>query len=92
MEGYVYILQCADNSYYTGSTQNLELRLTQHYSGKGANYTKVRRPLKLVYYEKFQRIDDAFYKEKQIQGWSKKKKEALINGNYNQLPLLSKKL
>jgi putative endonuclease len=92
----MYILECADGSYYTGSTTNLELRLAQHQAGEGANHTKKRLPVKLVYYEFFQRIQDAFYREKQVQGWSRKKKEALIRGkpellkelarNYTQYP------
>ena len=79
----MYILECADGSYYTGSTNNLERRLQQHQNGEGANYTKKHLPVKLVYFEEFQRIDDAFYREKQVQGWSRKKKEALINGCFD---------
>ena len=74
----MYILEWADESYYTGSTNNLALRLQQHQEGKGANHTRKRLPVKLVYVEAFERIDDAFYREKQVQGWSRKKKEALI--------------
>ena len=76
----MYILECADGSYYTGSTNNLELRLMQHQEGKGANHTKRRLPVKLVYYEEFERIDLAYDREKQVQGWNRKKKEALIDG------------
>jgi len=90
MKGYMYILECADGSYYTGSTNNLERRLQQHQNGEGANYTKKHLPAKLVYFEEFQRIDGAFYREKQVQGWSKKKKEALINGCFDKLSNLSK--
>jgi type I restriction enzyme S subunit len=86
----MYILQCADGSYYTGSTTNLELRLAQHQAGEGANHTKKRLPVKLVYYEFFDRIQDAFYREKQVQGWSRKKKEALIKGDYELLKRLSR--
>ncbi len=86
----MYILECADGSYYTGSTTNLELRLQQHQSGEGANHTKKRLPVKLVYYEEFPRIDEAFYREKQVQGWSRKKKEALIRGETDKLPELAK--
>ncbi len=89
MKGFMYILKCADDSYYTGSTKNLEYRLQQHNNGEGANHTKKRLPVKLVYYEKFDRIDKAFYREKQVQGWSRKKKEALINREYGKLPELS---
>ena len=74
----MYILECGNGAYYTGSTNNLELRLKQHQSGDGANFTKKHLPVELVYFEEFQRIDEAFYREKQVQGWSRKKKEALI--------------
>ena len=86
----MYILECADGSYYTGSSNNLERRLQQHQNGEGANYTKKHLPVKLVYFEEFQRIDEAFYREKQVQGWSRKKKEALINGCFDKLSNLSK--
>ena len=89
-KGWMYILECSDGSYYTGSTNNLELRLQQHQSGEGANYTKRRLPVKLVYFEEFKRIDEAFYREKQVQGWSRKKKQALIKAKYELLPELSK--
>ena len=79
MEGYMYILECSDGTYYTGSTNNLELRLHQHLNGEGAVYTRTRLPVKLLYFEQFSRIDDAFFREKQVQGLSRKKKEALIN-------------
>jgi putative endonuclease len=88
-KGYMYILECADGSYYTGSTKDLERRLAQHQAGEGANHTKKRLPVKLVYYEEFQRIDDAFYREKQVQGWSRKKKEALMNGVTDELKILA---
>lgn len=80
MKGWMYILKYSNDSYYTGSTKNLELRLKQHMEGEGANHTKKRLPVLLVYYEEFDRIDLAFYREKQIQGWTRKKKEVLING------------
>ncbi len=87
---YVYILKCADGSYYTGSTKNIEFRLEQHQNAEGANYTRKRLPVELVYYEEFGRIDDAFYREKQIQGWNRKKKEALIQNRPDNLPYLSR--
>ena len=90
MKGYMYILLCDDGSYYTGSTNNLELRLQQHFAGEGANHTKKHPPVELLYYEEFDRIDEAFYREKQVQGWSRKKKEALINREYGKLPEFSK--
>jgi len=79
--GYMYILKCSDDSYYTGSTLNLTKRLKEHLDGIGANHTKKYGPVKLVYFEEFDRIDSAFKREKQIQGWTRKKKEALINSN-----------
>ena len=90
MKGYMYILLCADGSYYTGSTTDLERRLEQHQNGEGANHTKKRLPVSLLYYEEYSRIDEAFYREKQVQGWSRKKKEALIEGKSDLLPLLAK--
>lgn len=89
MKGYMYILECSDDSYYTGSTIDLDLRLKQHEAGEGANHTKKHLPIKLVYFEKFDRIDLAFYREKQVQGWGRKKKEALIAGFQDKLPELS---
>ncbi|RZV60810.1 MAG: GIY-YIG nuclease family protein, partial [Flavobacteriaceae bacterium] len=88
----MYILLCSDGSYYTGSTKNLEIRINEHQSGHGANYTKKRLPVKLIYYEQYSRIDHAFYREKQVQGWSRKKKEALIQGETRLLPKLSRKI
>jgi putative endonuclease len=85
----MYILECSDGTFYTGSTNNLDLRLLQHQNGEGANHTKKRLPVKLVYNEEFQRIDEAFYREKQVQGWSRKKKEALINSQSEKLPELA---
>ena len=88
--GYMYILECADGSFYTGSTVDLRLRLEQHRNGEGAKHTKVHAPVKLVYYETYDRIDEAFAREKQVQGWSRAKKVALINGNIDLLQQLSK--
>jgi putative endonuclease len=85
MKGYMYILLCANGNYYTGSTVDLDRRLQQHQNGEGANFTKKHLPVKLMYYEEFERIDEAFYREKQVQGWSRAKKEALINGDKNKL-------
>ena len=88
--GWMYMLECSDGTFYTGSTNNLTLRLHQHQVGEGANYTKKRLPVKLVYSEEFERIDDAFYREKQVQGWNRKKKEALMRGDTELLKELSK--
>ncbi|NUN10430.1 MAG: GIY-YIG nuclease family protein [Ignavibacteriaceae bacterium] len=92
MKGYTYILLCADGKYYTGSTNDLRRRLEQHQLGEGANFTSKRLPVELVYYEEYERVDEAFYREKQIQGWSRSKKEALIFGKESALPTLAKKV
>jgi len=92
VKGYMYILKCFDDTYYTGSTKFLERRIEEHNDGKGANYTKKKLPVKLIYFEEYDRIDFAFNREKQIQGWSRKKKEALMNGESNLLPKLAKKI
>lgn len=89
---YVYILKCSDDTYYTGITSNLEKRLLEHKTGKHKNsYTYYRRPIKLVYKTEFTDIKLAISIEKQIKKWSKVKKEALINGEYERLPNLAKK-
>ena len=89
--GYMYILLCADGSFYTGSTNNLQIRIAQHQAGEGANYTSKRLPVELVYYEEFDRVSDAFYREKQVQGWRREKKLALIEGRHEELKELTKK-
>jgi putative endonuclease len=78
MKGYMYILECADGSFYTGSIIDLERRINEHKRGEGANYTSKRLPVRLLYFEEFNRIDKAFYREKQVQGWGRAKKKALI--------------
>jgi putative endonuclease len=88
----MYILKCADSSYYIGSTWNIEKRLSEHQSGEGANYTKTHLPVKLIYYEEYDRVEDAYHRERQLHGWSRKKKEALITGNFDLLPILAKKV
>ena len=75
----MYLLHCANNTYYTGSTKDLERRLAQHQNAEGANYTKKHAPVELVYYETYSRIDHAFEREHQVKKWSRAKKEALIN-------------
>ena len=90
MKGYMYILECADGSYYTGSTTHLEKRITQHQNGEGANHTKKHLPVKVVYYEEYDRIDKAFKREKQVQRWRREKKEALILRQPETLPLLAR--
>lgn len=89
MKAWMYILECSDGSFYTGSTIDLERRLWQHQNGEGANHTKKRLPVRLIYFEEFDRIDVAFYREKQVQKWSRAKKIALIEGKSEVLHTLA---
>ena len=75
---YTYILKCKDDSLYTGWTNDLKKRITSHNAGKGAKYTKARRPVELVYYEEFQTREEAMKSEYAIKQLSRKEKEALI--------------
>src|SRR4051794_24443831 len=86
---HVYILKCRDDSYYVGSSWNLEARLVSHQRGEGAEYTKRRLPVLLGFSEHFDRMEDAYHREKQIQGWSRAKREALIRRHFEALPRLS---
>jgi len=89
---FVYILQCADNTYYTGVTSNLSQRIFQHQSGHYPNsYTAKRRPIELKYYCEFTNVWKAIGFEKQLKKWSKAKKIALINGKFDLLPKLAQK-
>ena len=75
---YTYILKCKDDSLYTGWTNDLKKRITSHNAGKGAKYTKARRPVELVYYEEFQTREEAMKRGYAIKQLSRKEKEALI--------------
>ena len=88
---WTYILECADGSLYVGSTTDLERRVSQHNLGLGAAYTRLRRrrPVRLVWAAEFSRVEDAFLYEKQIQGWSRAKRVALIEGRFDALPDLA---
>ena len=89
---YVYILECSDQKLYVGVTNNLERRVAEHQSGENKSaFTFLRRPVKLVYHIEFYSIEDAILFEKQLKGWTRKKKLALINGEFEKLPALSKK-
>jgi putative endonuclease len=86
----VYILLCNDNSYYTGITNNLERRIQEHENGTDpSSYTCKRLPVKLVFHELFTDVNQAIAFEKQIKGWKRLKKEAVINGDWHLLPELS---
>jgi putative endonuclease len=87
---YVYILKCSDGTYYTGVTNNLKRRLQEHNSGCHYSYTSARLPVELFYYEEFDKPLIAIEREKQIKGWSRAKKEALKNRDFDKLKILSK--
>ena len=91
MASTVYMLRCADGSYYVGRTiKALETRVSEHNEGvSDTSYTRPRRPVTLVFAEVYERIDDSIRRERQIKGWSRRKKEALIRGDYEALPDLA---
>jgi len=92
MTAFVCILLCADGSYYTGSTRtSLERRVAEHNQGTFPGYTTSRTPVSLVYASEFERIEDAIAAERQIKGWSRAKKDALIRGDPAALPSLSRR-
>jgi putative endonuclease len=91
MAAWVYILRCADGSYYTGCTTNIDQRFGQHQAGINCAYTSIRRPVVMVWAEEHQHIRDAIDNERQIKRWSRRKKEALINGDYAALPALARR-
>ena len=89
---YVYILLCSDETYYTGVTDDLETRLLYHQNGYNPeSYTYNRRPVEVVFYTEFNDVKQAISFEKQVKGWSRKKKEAIINDEWEKLPNLSKR-
>jgi len=88
---HVYILRCSDNSYYTGITNNIGRRLIEHQLGENLRcYTYKRRPVQLVFNEVFNDVNQAIAFEKQVKGWRREKKDAIINGNWDLLPELAK--
>jgi putative endonuclease len=92
VSAYLYILRCHDGSYYVGSTRGtLEQRLAEHESGLFEGYTARHRPVTLVYHRHFDRIDDAITAERQVKGWRRDKKEALIRGEFEALPALARR-
>ena len=90
MSFYVYILRCADGSYYLGHTDDLEARIAAHHMGAIEGYTRTRRPVTLVFADEFPSREDALARERQVKGWSRAKKEALIKGNWSRLQRLSR--
>src|SRR3990172_4138179 len=90
MSFYVYILRCSDASYYVGHTDDLEKRIAEHHSGLIPGYTHTRRPGRLVFADVFPSREQALERERQIKGWSRAKKEALIKSNWERLKRLTK--
>ncbi len=92
MTAFVYILRCSDDHYYVGMThESVEKRVGEHNEGLYDGYTKSRRPVTLVYIQQFDRITDAIEAERQVKGWSRAKKEALIKGDFDLLRDLAKR-
>lgn len=91
MSAFAYMLRCADGSYYVGSARGPELdkRVAEHQAGTYPGYTSRRRPVELVWSEHFDRITDAIAAERQIKGWSRAKKEALIRGDWTTIARLA---
>ena len=87
---WVYILECADGSFYTGHTEDLEIRLTQHASRKSPGYTTSRLPVSLIFSQEYPTREEAIASERQIKGWSRKKKEAMIRGDWDEVARLAR--
>jgi len=91
MSAFVYIVRCADGSFYVGSTRaSLEQRIGEHNGAKFIGFTATRRPVELVFHQEFDRISDAVSAERQIKKWRREKKQALIEGRFDLLPALAR--
>lgn len=86
---WVYILRCADSSYYTGHTDNLEKRMGQYQAGECSGYAATRRPLQLVWSQECFSREEALSAERQIKGWSRRKKEAMMRGDWSEVSRLA---
>ena len=92
MSAWLYMLRCADGSYYVGTAHSgLEARIAEHQAGAFDGYTARRRPVTLVFHQDFESIEDAVAAERQVKGWRREKKEALIRGDFTALPALSRR-
>jgi putative endonuclease len=87
---WTYILRCSDGSFYVGSARDLEQRVSEHDAGVVAGYTQTRRPVELVWAHESERVDEAWALERQIKGWGRAKRIALIEGRFADLPALSR--
>ena len=90
MAFWVYMLECADGSYYAGHTDDLERRIASHQSGEAKGYTSKRRPVTLVFSESFVTKDEAIASERRIKGWSRAKKKALVQGDWAEISRLAR--
>lgn len=88
---FAYILKCRDGSLYVGSTRDLARSFDAHQAGLGAIHTARRLPVELAHAEEFDRIEDAYRRERQLHGWSRAKKLALVSAQQDQLPSLARK-
>src|SRR5262245_60033211 len=89
---YLYMLRCSDSSYYVGTSRiDLEVRVAQHNAGSFAGYTSTRRPVSLIFSQHFDSITDAIAAERQVKGWTRAKKEALVRGDWDGLKLLARR-
>jgi putative endonuclease len=90
MSFWMYILKCSDRSYYTGHTDNLENRIAEHQHKAMPCYTSTRLPVELNFQEEFGSREEALARERQVKGWNRKKKEALIRGDWKEVSRLSR--
>jgi predicted GIY-YIG superfamily endonuclease len=90
MSFWVYILRCADNSYYTGQTDNLEKRIAEHQAGEVEGYTSTRLPVVLLFSQEFPSREEALAAERQIKGWSRRKKEVFMRGDWAEVSRLAR--
>ena len=91
MAFWVYMLQCADDSYYVGHTDDIEKRMNEHKSGELGGYTSTHRPVRVVFTEEFPSREEALAAELHIKGWSRKKKQALIRGDCSEVSWLARR-
>jgi putative endonuclease len=91
MPFWVYMLRCRDSSFYTGHTDNLEFRIAQHHTGETGGYTASRLPVELVYTQECTTREEALAAERQLKGWSRKKKEAMLRGDWDEVKRLLRK-
>ena len=91
MSFWVYLLQCADQSYYVGHTDELDKRIQQHKRGEVGGYTSTRRPVRVVFTQEFASREEALGAERQIKGWRREKKAALARGDWSEMSRLSRR-